>query len=556
MTFASDFMMNKEGAYRVDMPGITIGDCKIPQKYNGGEVLGVNGQELMASYPWSVRFYEGRYNNTFMDSYMIATNWGRQTGIVNPFKLVLDRSNGLKRGCPANATWSVYRYITTPEYPDNAFPTMAPTLENTAFNTQALEGLGETVNTAYPTSMPTGFIDASEKNYSSGYVGYLVEKNEWQPYMCFIYESALSFLPALQQFDTSINLTLNLGFTINVGDNIVLKLPGFTNKETALPANPGFVYGRNQTVFPGSDAVLLNVTSLDTVDVSQVSIHADFNTGFEAWTGIWNEGDKDDDYVDSYVRLYPGKTFPAGTPFTILIDRCPNHLVSLYGRQKDYKGFNIVVTGNTYFTNITHPDTVQPIGDSCSAFNYCNGNGNCDYATSTCKCFDGYGSAKEFLTAVASDFQPDCSSRSCPIGPAFAALPKNPTTGMHREIECSSNGRCNRNTGSCECFDGFEGRSCDKMMCPRPGPSEPICSGRGVCKKMSRLGYDSQALPLSASTTEKYETAAYNGTRNSWDADLGHACVCDSSWDVGLANNQTQLAEYFGPSCEFRRCPR
>ena len=36
---------------------------------------------------------------------------------------------------------------------------------------------------------------------------------------------------------------------------------------------------------------------------------------------------------------------------------------------------------------------------------------------------------------------------------------------------------------------------------------------------------------------------------------MGHACVCDSSWDVGLAANQTQLAEYFGPACDFRRCP-
>lgn len=30
------------------------------------------------------------------------------------------------------------------------------------------------------------------------------------------------------------------------------------------------------------------------------------------------------------------------------------------------------------------------------------------------------------------------------------------------------------------------------------------------------------------------------------------ACVCDSAWSVGLRSGQTQLAEYFGPGCEFR----
>ena len=41
----------------------------------------------------------------------------------------------------------------------------------------------------------------------------------------------------------------------------------------------------------------------------------------------------------------------------------------------------------------------------------------------------------------------------------------------------------------------------------------------------------------------------------SWDSDKLTGCVCDSSWPVGLEANKTQLAEYFGPACEFRRCP-
>lgn len=32
------------------------------------------------------------------------------------------------------------------------------------------------------------------------------------------------------------------------------------------------------------------------------------------------------------------------------------------------------------------------------------------------------------------------------------------------------------------------------------------------------------------------------------------ACVCESSWPVGLSANQTQQAEWFGPDCFMREC--
>ena len=38
---------------------------------------------------------------------------------------------------------------------------------------------------------------------------------------------------------------------------------------------------------------------------------------------------------------------------------------------------------------------------------------------------------------VSDDFQPDCSSLACPVGPAFGKLSKNVTAGMHGE-ECSN----------------------------------------------------------------------------------------------------------------------
>ena len=34
-----------------------------------------------------------------------------------------------------------------------------------------------------------------------------------------------------------------------------------------------------------------------------------------------------------------------------------------------------------------------------------------------------------------------------------------------------------------------------------------------------------------------------------------YGCVCDSSWTVGYGSGETQLAEYFGRACQYRRCP-
>jgi hypothetical protein len=61
------------------------------------------------------------------------------------------------------------------------------------------------------------------------------------------------------------------------------------------------------------------------------------------------------------------------------------------------------------------------------------------------------------------------------------------------------------------------------------------------------------ALPLS-STSIRYSSS--NDTiQSAWDFNFGHTCLCDSDWLVGLLSGQTQLAEYFGPYCDERRCP-
>ena len=55
------------------------------------------------------------------------------------------------------------------------------------------------------------------------------------------------------------------------------------------------------------------------------------------------------------------------------------------------------------------------------------------------------------------------------------------TDSAHLSTECSSNGLCDRSTGKCRCFDGFDGESCNRNKC--------ACSGHGECTSMADISY-------------------------------------------------------------------
>ena len=188
-----------------------------------------------------------------------------------------------------------------------------------------------------------------------------------------------------------------------------------------------------------------------------------------------------------------------------------------------------------------------------------------------CECEDGYGSRQDKQHVLVDDFAPDCSTQACPIGPAIGALdalfnstpvslyrePEDPLN-MHRLVECSNNGVCDRATGVCQCSKGYEGAACERMRCQSQSQGQgqregQPCSGRGQCLSLQRLARDPRALPLSLRAVA-YEDVN-RSTHETWDARFGHSCVCDSSWPVGLGAGQTQLAEFFGAACEWRRCP-
>lgn len=87
----------------------------------------------------------------------------------------------------------------------------------------------------------------------------------------------------------------------------------------------------------------------------------------------------------------------------------------------------------------------------------------------------------------------------------------------HYYVECGNKGICDRKTGECVCFDGYEGSGCRRSSCPSG------CSGHGVCRYVADL-------------------MAADSDYTCWDDQMIQACKCDPG--------------YFGPDCSQRMCPK
>jgi hypothetical protein len=90
----------------------------------------------------------------------------------------------------------------------------------------------------------------------------------------------------------------------------------------------------------------------------------------------------------------------------------------------------------------------------------------------------------------------------------------------HAYSECSSEGLCDRQTGVCECFEGFDGVACQRASCPG---FPAVCSGHGVCKSAKQLA-----------------AADGNNDYKLWDKDSTMGCACDPG--------------YTAPDCSQRTC--
>jgi hypothetical protein len=90
----------------------------------------------------------------------------------------------------------------------------------------------------------------------------------------------------------------------------------------------------------------------------------------------------------------------------------------------------------------------------------------------------------------------------------------------HYYMECSNKGTCDRDTGLCECFEGYDGAACQRASCPGFPNS---CSGHGVCK-----------------TAQQLANADAGNVYHLWNKDATMGCECD--------------AGYFGADCSERKC--
>jgi len=91
----------------------------------------------------------------------------------------------------------------------------------------------------------------------------------------------------------------------------------------------------------------------------------------------------------------------------------------------------------------------------------------------------------------------------------------------HYYMECSNKGLCDRSSGSCECFPGYEGSACQRASCPSGDGG--MCSGHGTCHTIREIA--------ELDNGNVYEL---------WDKHASMGCVCD--------------AGYSGPSCAERSC--
>eukprot|EP00937_MAST-01D_sp_MAST-1D-sp2_P003281 g3281.t1 len=196
--------------------------------------------------------------------------------------------------------------------------------------------------------------------------------------------------------------------------------------------------------------------------------------------------------------------------------------------------------------------------------NACSGHGECG-AYDMCSCYQMYQGN-------------DCSERTCYFGIAHVDSPKgdlnsdgvvsgplttvitgsevypwgtteqfpnaNPNEG-HFYMECSNKGLCNRETGLCECFDGYDGTACVRASCPSG------CSGHGTCESIKELAEmrsfdtnknDAPTSPAAGGTLNaEYDSAVEESySYDLWDHDKSMACKCDPG--------------YFAADCSLKKC--
>lgn len=155
--------------------------------------------------------------------------------------------------------------------------------------------------------------------------------------------------------------------------------------------------------------------------------------------------------------------------------------------------------------------------------NACSGHGTC-MTDDVCKCYDNWGVGMSHDSG-------DCSERMCPFELAWVDVPDK-VGSFHKYAECAGRGICDRGTGECACFDGYEGKGCQRTVCPND------CSGHGTCEYIEDMAF--------AASWNDYENRGFKHDAkkfalHSWDSGKIRGCVCD--------------AQFGDADCSKRMCP-
>lgn len=145
--------------------------------------------------------------------------------------------------------------------------------------------------------------------------------------------------------------------------------------------------------------------------------------------------------------------------------------------------------------------------------------GDLDSSSGALVMTDLTGSPVVDVVATSSDMYPKGTSEKFPnmVDSAQNKL----TNTAHDYAECSNKGLCDRSTGTCQCFEGYEGSACQRASCPDTGAG--VCSGHGTCENIK--------------TISRWD---YGNIYKLWDEGASMGCVCDGG--------------YTGADCSERIC--
>lgn len=168
--------------------------------------------------------------------------------------------------------------------------------------------------------------------------------------------------------------------------------------------------------------------------------------------------------------------------------------------------------------------------------NACSGHGTCSMK-GVCECYDNFGVGLSHISG-------DCSDRVCPYEISWIDKPDK-TGSHHRYAECAGAGICDRTTGECACFPGYDGKGCARSTCPNS------CSGHGQCTYIENIPYAAVANDYNVSVFSYGPQAPHTFNYLNWDYKKSRACVCDPEW--GEVDCSSRMCPYATDVMDVRK---